>query len=274
MKIGLTLPSFTEDPEVPIAVAIAAEAAGIDGVFVYDHLFRLGSDGAMRPALECTALLGALAVETSTITLGTLVVRASLRPAATLAAALDTVLRIAGPRLVVGIGAGDEESRPEMEAFGLPMGTETDRVKRLRASVRELAERPYPTWVGGRARHVGLVAAESANGWNRWGASVDRFRAEAAEVKVLADRLNDDAANFTMSWGGLVVLGSDDDAARDKAERLGASGSAMVGGPSTIAAAIARYRDAGAEWVILGPVDSSDPINAALIGDELLRRVR
>ena len=33
MKLGLTLPSFQRDPEVPIAVARAADAAGVDGVF-------------------------------------------------------------------------------------------------------------------------------------------------------------------------------------------------------------------------------------------------
>ena len=273
MRIGLTLPSFTEDPEIPIRVARAAEAAGVDGIFVYDHLFRLAPDGEMRPALECLALLGALAVETKAITLGTLVVRASLRPPATLAAALNTVVRIAGPRLVVGIGAGDEESRPEMETFGLPMGTEADRIERLRAAVRELAPAPYPTWVGGRARHVGAVAAEDANGWNRWGADVDRFTREVAEVRALADERNRDAANFTMSWGGLIVVGADDDAARAKAERLGAGSSTVVGGPQTIADAAMRYRDAGAGWVILGPIDSSDPINAALIGEGVRARL-
>ena len=81
MKVGLTLPSFTEDPETPLRVAAAAEAAGVDGIFVYDHLFRIGRNGEMRPALECMALLGAVAAETSRITLGTLVVRATLRPA-------------------------------------------------------------------------------------------------------------------------------------------------------------------------------------------------
>ena len=274
MKLGLTLPSFTEDPEVPLRVASGAQAAGIDGVFVYDHLFRLARDATMRPALECLALLGALAVETEGITLGTLVVRASLRPPATLAVALDTVVRIAGPRLVVGIGAGDEESRPEMETFGLEMGTELDRVKRLRAALRELAERPYPAWVGGRARHVGLIAAEGASGWNRWGADVDQFRTEATEVQTLVDRLNPDPTDFTMSWGGLVVIARDDDTAHEKAHRLGAGPSTIVGGPSTVATAITRYRDAGADWVILGPVDSGDPANAALIGDEVLSRVR
>jgi alkanesulfonate monooxygenase SsuD/methylene tetrahydromethanopterin reductase-like flavin-dependent oxidoreductase (luciferase family) len=274
MKVGLTLPSFTEDPEVPLAVAAAAESAGVDGVFVYDHLFRTGRNGEMRPALECTALLGALAAETSAVTLGTLVIRATLRPPATLATALDTVVRVAGPRLVVGIGAGDEESRPEMETFGLPMGTETDRVKRLRASLREVADRPYPAWVGGRARHVGLVAAESAKGWNRWGLRPDAFAVEAAEVASLVERLNPDPTAFTTSWGGLVVLDADDDAAAAKARRLGAGPEVIVGGPRTVARTLARYRDAGADWVMLGPLDSADPVNARIIGEELCPRLR
>jgi alkanesulfonate monooxygenase SsuD/methylene tetrahydromethanopterin reductase-like flavin-dependent oxidoreductase (luciferase family) len=274
VKVGLTLPSFTEDPELPLRMAAAAEAADVDGVFVFDHLFRIGRHGEMRPALECTALLGALAAETTRITLGTLVVRATLRPPPTLAAGLDTVVRIAGPRLVVGLGAGDEESRPEMETFGLPMGTETDRVKRLRASLREIADRPYPAWVGGRARHVGLVAAESAKGWNRWGLDPDEFAVEAAEVASLAQRLNPDPDTFTTSWGGRVVLDVDDDAAAAKAQWLGARDGAVVGGPRTVAQTLARYRDAGADWVILGPIDASEETNATIIGEELRPRLR
>jgi len=274
VKVGLTLPSFTEDPEIPLRVAAAAEAAGVDGVFVYDHLFRIGRNGEMRPALECTALLGAVATETTRITLGTLVVRATLRPAPTLATALDTVVRIAGPRLIAGIGAGDEDARSEMETFGLPMGTERDRVKRLRAALREIADRPYPAWVGGRARHVGLVAAESANGWNRWGVDPDAFALEAAEVASLVRKLNPDPSSFTTSWGGLVVLGEDDDAARAKAERLRAGPGTIVGGPRFVAQTLARFRDAGAEWVILGPVDAEDPDNATRIGEELCTRLR
>ncbi len=274
MKIGLTLPSFVEDPEVPLEVARVAEAAGVDGVFVYDHLFRVRADGSRRPALECTALLGALAAETSTISIGTLVVRATLRPAATLGVALDTVARIAGPRLLVGIGAGDEQSRPEMETFGLEMGSETERVTRLRAALRELQDRPYPTWVGGRARHIGLVAAERANGWNRWGASPERFGAELAEVRTLVDRLNPTPEQFTMSWGGLVVVDRDDDTARAKANRLDVAPSTIVGGYRSVAEALVGYRDAGADWVILGPVDSSNPQNASIIGSELRPRLR
>ena len=68
IQVGLTLPSFVEDPDIPIAVARAAEEAGLDAVFVYDHLWR-GHPPKRRPALECFALLGAVAAETTRIQL-------------------------------------------------------------------------------------------------------------------------------------------------------------------------------------------------------------
>jgi alkanesulfonate monooxygenase SsuD/methylene tetrahydromethanopterin reductase-like flavin-dependent oxidoreductase (luciferase family) len=273
VKVGLTLPSFVEDPEIPIAVAHAAEAAGVDGVFVYDHLFRLDREGNQRPAIECLALLGALAAETERITIGTLVVRATLRPPATLAAALDTVERIAGPRLVVGIGSGDEESRPEMETFGLPMGSVDDRLAALEHAVRALAHRPYPTWVGGRAARVGPVAAAFGGGWNRWGLGRDAFAAEAARVHEQRDAAGT-GDPFTISWGGLAVIGDDDAEASERAARLGAGSGTLVGGPARLADALAGYGAAGAEWVILGPLDASDPANAARVGEGIVPALR
>ena len=270
MKLGLTLPSFVEDPAVPIRVALAAEAAGVDGVFAFDHLFRLAADGTRRPALECMALLGALAEATTTVGLGTLVARATLRPPATLAAGLDSVRRMAGPRLFVGVGAGDSESREEMETFGLPFGSETDRIMSLRRCLRAIVGRSYPVWVGGGARHVGLVAAESADGWNRWGVTLERFTTEAREISHLVERLARPPGQFTMSWGGLVVAGSSEADATAKAARLQPGPKVLVGGPERIAETVRAYGAAGAEWVMLGPIDSSDPENASILG-ELVR---
>ena len=79
---------------------------------------------------------------------------------------------------------------------------------------------------------------------------------------------------FTVSWGGLVVLGDDDDAAAAKAERLGAGDHVIVGGPDLVADALRAYVDAGAEWLMIGPVDSSDPENARILGEEILPRLR
>jgi len=63
------------------------------------------------------------------------------------------------------------------------------------------------------------------------------------------------------------VLDASDDAAAAKAVRLGAGPRTLVGGPATVAAALRAYVDAGADWIVLGPIDSSDPANAPLVGE-------
>ena len=166
VRIGQTLPSFVDDPEIPISVARAAEAAELDGVFVYDHLWR-GDPPNRRPALECFALLGAVAAETTRIQVGTLVARATLRPSATLANCFATAQRVSGGRLIAGIGTGDSQSRAENEAFGLDFGTMTDRVFALHDAVRATHGRDYPVWIGGRVAQVRAIVA-LADGWNAW----------------------------------------------------------------------------------------------------------
>lgn len=259
-RVGLTLPSFVEDPDEVFAVVHAAEAAGLDGVFVYDHIFRVAKDGTHRPALEMTALLSAVIAESSSLHVGVLVTRASLRPAALTALTLETANRIAGGRVVTGIGAGDSESEHENEQFGLPFGSLEDRLAELRAAVRASRDRGFPVWVGGLHRAVRALAAAEADGWNRWGGPVERFAAQAAEAAAAAVR-----DPFVCSWGGLVVMADTDAAARVKAERLGAGPGTIVGGIDAMAAALGAYVAAGAGWVIAGPVDSRDPANAATL---------
>ncbi len=265
MKVGLALPSFSSDPGVPIAVAQAADDAGVDGVFVYDHLFRFARDGHRRPALECLALLGAVAASTRRVQVGTLVARAWLRPAVSLATGLGTVERLAPGRLVAAIGAGDSESRQENETFGLGFGSVDERVACLRDTVRAARDRGFPVWVGGTARAVRAVASAEADGWNAWGLSVESFESRARSVRSSAAR-----TPFDCSWGGVVVLAGDDKRARAKAERLGADRGTLVGGPSSLAHALARYRDAGAAWAVVAPLDPSDPANAVVLGEEVV----
>lgn len=270
VKIGLTLPSFVDDPATPLALARTAEESGLDGVFVYDHLFRRGKDGARRPALEGVALLGAVAAATSTITVGALVIRAWLRPAESSAAAIATAARIAPGRVATALGAGDSQSREENETFGLGFGTATDRVARLAAAVRASRDRGARVWVGGTIPEVRDIAATWADGWNAWAMDVDRFESRVAGLRAVATH-----EPFECSWGGLVVLDTDDDRAAEKAKRLGAGAGTIVGGPATVAAALRSYASAGADWVIVGPVDSTNPENAVRLGTdvrELLER--
>jgi alkanesulfonate monooxygenase SsuD/methylene tetrahydromethanopterin reductase-like flavin-dependent oxidoreductase (luciferase family) len=266
VKLGITLPSFQDDPETVLALAGAAESAGLDGVFAFDHLFREARDGTRRPALECTTMLGAIAAETTTIAFGPLVARAALRPPATLAAALDTLQRVGGDRLIATLGAGDTESEAENVAFGVDLPSEEARVQRLDQTLAATRGRGYPVWVGGTAFSVRLLAANRADGWNRWGGTPERFAREAAAVR---RELEQARAAFTISWSGLVVVDEHDDAARAKAKRLDAPPAALIGGPEQIADALRRYEDAGAEWIMLGPVDSSNPANASVLGERV-----
>jgi alkanesulfonate monooxygenase SsuD/methylene tetrahydromethanopterin reductase-like flavin-dependent oxidoreductase (luciferase family) len=266
IRLGLTLPSFRDHADPALAVARAADAAGLDAVFAYDHLFRRAADGTRRPAIELLALMGAVAAATRRVAVGSLVARASLRPPAVLANGFDTVARIAGTgRTLAAIGAGDEQSREENESFGLGFGTIEDRLTVLRDTVVAARDRGYPVWVGGRDPAVRALAAAQADGWNLWGGtSPERFAARAADLRAAAAR-----SPFTISWGGLFVLGVDERSARTKAERLGAASHVHVGGPERTADRLRRYADAGAEWLIVGPVDSSDPENAHLLAEEV-----
>lgn len=261
-RVGLTLPSFVRDPDEVFAIVEAAEAAGLDGVFCYDHIFRVAADGTHRPALESTALLGAVASASTRLHVGVLVVRASLRPPALTALTLATANRIADGRVIGAIGAGDSESERENEQFGLTFGSMEDRLAELREAVRSSRDQGFPVWAGGLHKDLRALAAEEADGWNRWGGDVDRFRDQAGAVMAAAVR-----QPFECSWGGLVVMDRADDAAAGKAERLGASAGTLVGGPATIAEAFAAYADAGARWVIAGPVDSREADNAAILAD-------
>ncbi len=249
VQLGLALPSFVDDPEIPITVARAGEAAGLDAVFVYDHVFR-DDPGGRRPALECFSLLGAIAAETQRVQVGTLVARATLRPVATLAHCFNTAQRVSGGRLIAGIGAGDHLTKDENESYGIDNGTMADRVDALHAAVRASRGQGFPVWVGGRSRQVRELVA-LADAWNGWGLDVATFSRDAALVREIAP-------GAQCTWGGLISF--------DPAvERAGV----ISGSPDEVAATLRGYVDAGAAWLVLAPLDASNPANARIIGEAI-----
>ena len=292
VRVGLTLPSFQSEPEKVLAVARAAEDAGLDGVFLFDHLFRRRGDAAgaePRPALELLTMTAAVAAATERVAVGTLVARATLRPPAVLRAAFDTLARIAPGRIIAGLGGGDDLSLAEDRAFGVlpgdpaPGGSGTAdgdpgayRLERLETAVGALAGRAYPVWVAGVSPGAVRIAAERADGWNRWGGLPTSFGTAAERVGAEVANAGRDPDAFTFTWGGLAVLAEDQAEAVAKRDRLGGERPGVVwGAPAAVAEQIGSYAAAGAEWVILGPIDSANPSNAAVLGDALrILRVR
>jgi alkanesulfonate monooxygenase SsuD/methylene tetrahydromethanopterin reductase-like flavin-dependent oxidoreductase (luciferase family) len=125
MRVGVIVPMGDEDgAEAPRsyaeikAYAVAVEDAGLDSVWVYDHLLAEGLDDPENSPWEAWSVLCGLVEATSRVRLGTLVMCTSFRPAGVLARMADTVQEMSGNRLVLGIGAGWHQ--PEYRAFGLP----------------------------------------------------------------------------------------------------------------------------------------------------------
>ncbi|MGH9009680.1 MAG: LLM class flavin-dependent oxidoreductase, partial [Acidimicrobiia bacterium] len=180
-----------------------------------------------------------------------------------------------------GLGGGDDESIAEDTAFGVlpgdpaPAGSGTAdvdpgayRLELLEATVEALAGRAYPVWVAGVSPGAVRIAAERADGWNRWGGLPTSFAAAAERVGAEVANAGRDSDMFTYTWGGLAVLAATPAEAEAKRDRLGGNRPGIVSGdPAEVAKQIEAYGAAGADWVILGPIDSSDPSNAALLGE-------
>src|SRR5436305_7126145 len=172
MKVGLVIPSFRFDSETGLAAAHAAEVAGLDGVFVYDHLFPMRQPE--RPAISAFPLLGAVAATTSRVAVGPLVARVGLVPDAVLVNQFATLARIAPGRVIAGIGTGDSQSRPEHEAFGLPFPSAAERLAGMAHVGTMLLERGLTVWTSGRSPASEQVAVDLGVPQNVWNVGPDQ----------------------------------------------------------------------------------------------------
>ncbi len=247
MRLGVTLPQFRHDAEAAVAAARRAEAVGLDGVFVFDHLWPLGQ--RMRPALHSLTLLGALAAETDRVTLGPLVARVGLVPDAVLVHTLVSLQRMVGDRLVAALGTGDSLNREENEAYAIPFLPPAERLASVVRCCRDLRAAGVTTWVGGRSARIRGAAAE-ADGWNCWAADPSTFAAEAATV----------ALGRAITWGGQILIGRTRAEADSKLRAHGMRPGLVTGTIDDLIDHLEALAAAGASWAICAPLDvGTDP---------------
>ena len=116
MKHALLIPpvgSFS-DPRVLVDVAVAAETAGWDGVFVWDHVLR------GKPPLEIAdpwIALAAIAMATDRVRIGPAVTPLTRRRPIKLAREATSLDHLSDGRLTLGLGLGVDSSR-ELSGFG------------------------------------------------------------------------------------------------------------------------------------------------------------
>ena len=244
LRVGITLPQFRGEAGSAISAARRAEQLGLDGVFVFDHLWPLHQPD--RPALHSLTLLGALAAETSRVTLATFVARVSLLPDAVLVHTLHSLHRMVdGRRLIAGLGTGDRNNRDENLAYGVGFPSAEDRARRLVDCCRRLRELGVATWVGGDSERARRIAADEADGWNAWGLTAERFASLAAGMPRGTD----------LTWGGQILVGRTDEHAAEKLERHGPRPYLVHGTVEDLRRHLSALQEAGASWAVCSPLD-------------------
>jgi alkanesulfonate monooxygenase SsuD/methylene tetrahydromethanopterin reductase-like flavin-dependent oxidoreductase (luciferase family) len=106
---GLFIAPFDElaDARLVAELAAEAEAAGWDGVFVWDHVaYR----APVRALADPWVTLAAVAAATERVTIGTLVTPVARRRPHQLARETVTLDRLSGGRLVLGVGLGSDKT--------------------------------------------------------------------------------------------------------------------------------------------------------------------
>ena len=121
MKLGIVLRNMgpQSQPAMLRTCARAADAAGLDALWVTDHLAIPPDDaeGSGGRYLDPLATLAWLAAATERIGLGTSVLILPYRPPLPTAKAVATVQELSGGRLLLGVGVG--WMAPEFRALGV-----------------------------------------------------------------------------------------------------------------------------------------------------------
>jgi alkanesulfonate monooxygenase SsuD/methylene tetrahydromethanopterin reductase-like flavin-dependent oxidoreductase (luciferase family) len=137
--------------------ALLAEAAGVDGIWVYDHL--AGSVHGAPHVLECWTLLSALAAAVPRLMVGSLVLNVANRDPGTLAVMAATLQEVSGGRLLLGLGAGGGNDTP-YAAEQLALGRAVPGDAARRASVETTVATLRRVWSGTAGGVSGFLRPE------------------------------------------------------------------------------------------------------------------
>jgi alkanesulfonate monooxygenase SsuD/methylene tetrahydromethanopterin reductase-like flavin-dependent oxidoreductase (luciferase family) len=268
------VPAGGSDQDVA-AWAREAEASGVDGVFVGDHVtfYGSGSDGLMK--------LAPIAAVTTKLELQTCVYLLALRHPTPVALQCAMIDQVSQGRLILGVGIGGEDPN-EWWACGVDPKTRARRTDESLQVLRSLWTRETTTFdgkyfqlkdvrmrpkpyreggvvlqVGGRSDAALQRTARYADGWTGIWVSVRRFVEAGERMAEFAAKAGRGDVTFTR--GMQVWMGVDDDksAARQK---VGGSMHAFYrvpfesfekwtpyGTPGEIAEFLAPYVEAGCE---------------------------
>src|SRR6266511_816643 len=183
LLFGLNLSTSAAPGSDPVADARRAEELGFDFVAPSDH------PCGTRPTYETWTMLSWVAAATTRIRVATRVLGVPYRPPAMVAKMAETLDRLSGGRLILGLGGGSSDE--EFRAFGLRVPTAAEQVDGLaeaidiarglwsqrrftydgrlyRTDAAELEPKPdrhIPIWLGTFGHRSLALTGRLADGW-------------------------------------------------------------------------------------------------------------
>ena len=211
---GLPRNDSATDPDVLVRQARLAEDAGIESLWVGDHILLPPGEGD-QPRLEVVAVLTYLAAVTSRVRLAAGVFVLPQRQPVLLAKQLTSLDVLSRGRLIIGIGAGYVEN--ELSALGVTLAERGPRTDEYLAAMRALwsstdfdgkfvsftggIQRPIPVQqphppivVGGESPSAVRRAVQQGNGWYGWTLDPAETSKALANLRSAASRYDRPAA--------------------------------------------------------------------------------
>ncbi len=287
-----------------LRVARTAEELGFGAFFRSDHFLGMGTDGLPGPT-DSWVTLGALARETSTIRLGTLVTSATFRPPGLLAIQVAQVDQMSGGRVELGIGAG--WFGREHAAYGFPFPHTRERFDRLeeqlaivtglwatgggfsyRGEYYEVTDSPGlpkphqakpPVIIGGSGkRRSAALAARYADEYNLPFTAFEEGLPQLDRVRRACEEAGRDPATMICSSALVLCVGKDDAEVERRAAAIGHDADELrknqLGGTvEQVVDKIGRYAESGQTRLYLQTLDLHDLDHLHLVAEEVMRYV-
>ena len=288
------------------ALARLSEELGFDAFFRSDHYMAFDGDGLPGPT-DAWVTLAALARDTTTIRLGTLVTPVTFRYPGPLAISVAQVDEMSGGRVELGLGTGWHDG--EHAAYGIPfppVGTRFAHLEEQLAIITGLwstpvgerfsftgkhytvtdspalpkpIQQPIPVIVGGWGeKRTPRLAAQYAAEFNLPFAPVDLYAAAVKRVHAACEASGRDPATLRTTVAQTVCCGATEEEFVRRAAAIGQEPGNLrannLGGlPGEIVERIGEYADAGAETVYLQVLDLGDHDHVRLIAAEIAPHV-
>lgn len=254
IKFGVNLPQFGADwPEVK-DMALLADEAGFDSVWVADHFFGVGADDPLESWTEMTAV----AAITRRVEIGFLVLCNNYRPPALLAKMAMTFDQISNGRLILGIGGGWFVQ--EYEAYGYEFPSIRTRLEQLEEGLEILKKmwtedsptfhgvhyhvedarclpkptrKPHPPiLIGGAGEKILLrLVARYADIWNNLGITHGEVTKKLACLREHCEKVGRRFEEIEISQQTIGAIGLSKDEARRRTEEVHQEVGFLAGAP-------------------------------------------